>query len=155
MLYGLEYFLWQYVGLNWLKMWIYAIVCSSLPFLLLLSLQVLTIFRNGFLKIFWDLYQSLGYMESRTQMAELDYRKLMKEWVCLIMLCFLDACELFILWHGSTEIVTIWWNVFSLEMSNNATCYPEVEETHPYLNPSSLLTFGFHTHVFLLAGDLG
>ena len=61
-----------------LKMWIYAIVCSSLLFLLLLFLQVLTTFRNGFLKIPWDLYQSLGYMESRTQTAELDYRKLMK-----------------------------------------------------------------------------
>ena len=31
-------------------MLIYAIVCSSLPFLPLLSQQVLTIFRHGFLK---------------------------------------------------------------------------------------------------------
>jgi len=40
-------------------------------------------------------------------------------------------------------------------MSNNATCYPEVKETHLYLNPCSLLTFGFHTRVFLLDGDSG
>ena len=71
------------------------------------------------------------------------------------MLCFLDVCELFILRHGSSEIMTIQRNVFSLEMSNDATCYPEVEETHPYLNPSSLLIFGFHTRVFLLDGDSG
>ena len=45
-------------------------------FLLLLFLQVLTTFQKWFSHN--TLYQSLGYMESRTQTAELDYRKLMK-----------------------------------------------------------------------------